>query len=64
MGDLRAAFINVLAYSPSSGIAEADYADGIWMQFRWSAIMHGVTHWMPLPTPPDNRPPERQEATK
>lgn len=49
---------NVLAYSPSSGIAEADYADGIWMQYRWSAIMHGVTHWMPLPAPP-----ERQEDT-
>lgn len=47
---------NVLAYSPSSGIAEADYADGIWMQYRWSAIMHGVTHWMPFPAPP-----ERQE---
>lgn len=49
---------NVLAYSPSSGIAEADYADGIWMQYRWSAIMHGVTHWMPLPAPPNCRPPE------
>ena len=43
---------NVLAYSPKSGVAEADYADGVWMQYRWSAVMDGVTHWMPLPTPP------------
>lgn len=47
---------NVLAYSPRSGIAEADYADGVWMQYRWSAVMDDVTHWMPLPEPP-----ERQE---
>ena len=43
---------NVLAYSPKSGIAEADYADGFWMQYRWSSVMDGVTHWMPLPQPP------------
>lgn len=43
---------NVLAYSPKSGIAEADYADGVWMQYRWSAVMDGVTYWMPLPAPP------------
>lgn len=43
---------NVLAYSPKSGVAEADYADGVWMQYRWSAVMDGVTHWMPLPAPP------------
>lgn len=49
---------NVLAYSPKSGIAEADYADGVLMQYRWSAVMDGVTHWMPLPAPP-----ERQENT-
>ena len=44
---------NVLAYSPESGIAEADYGDGVWMQYRWSAVMRGVTHWMLLPAPPD-----------
>lgn len=43
---------NVLAYSPKSGIAEADYADGFWMQYRWSSVMDSVTHWMPLPQPP------------
>ena len=43
---------NVLAYSPKSGIAEADYADGFWMQYRWSSVMDGVTHWMPLPKLP------------
>ena len=47
---------NVLAYSPKSGIAEADYADGVWMQYRWSAVMDDVTHWRLLPAPP-----ERQE---
>ena len=46
---------NVLAYSPKSGIAEADYADGVWMQYRWSAVMDGVTHWMPLPAPPERQ---------
>lgn len=44
---------NVLAYSLESGIAEADYGDGVWMQYRWSAVMQGVTHWMPLPVPPE-----------
>lgn len=43
---------NVLAYSPKSGMAEADYADGFWMQYRWSSVMDGVTHWMPLPKLP------------
>lgn len=43
---------NVLAYSPKSGIAEADYADGVWMRYRWSSVMDGVTHWMPLPKLP------------
>ena len=47
---------NVLAYSLSGGVAEADYADGVWMQYRWSAVMDDVTHWRPLPAPP-----ERQE---
>ena len=54
---------NVLAYSPESGIAEADYGDGVWMQYRWSAVMQGVTHWMPLPVPPDSRPSEEEEDT-
>lgn len=52
---------NVLAYSPESGVAEADYGDGFWMQYRWSAVMRGVTHWMPLPEAPDSRPPEGEE---
>ena len=43
---------NVLAYSPKSGIAEADYTDGFWMQYKWSSVMDGVTHWMPLPKLP------------
>lgn len=54
---------NVLAYSTRSGIAEADYADGVWMQYRWSAVMESVTHWMPLPEPPDCYPPEGEDDT-
>ena len=44
----------------------ADYYDGA---FTWHEgnteydISDIVTHWMPLPAPPDRRPPERQEDT-
>ena len=54
---------NVLAYSPESGIAEADYGDGVWMQYRWSAVMQGVTHWMPLPEPPNRHHHQEGEGT-
>lgn len=29
----------------------------------WHETAYPVTHWMPLPAPPDRRPPERQEDT-
>ena len=54
---------NVLAYSLESGIAEADYGDGVWMQYRWSAVMRGVTHWMPLPAPPERHHCQEGEDT-
>ena len=31
------------------------YLDSEWVKADW------ITHWMPLPAPPDRRPPERQE---
>ena len=30
---------------------------------EFGEIKNVVTHWMPLPAPPDRRPPERQEDT-
>ena len=36
---------NVLAYSPKSGIAEADYANGVWMQYRSLSFTTMGTAW-------------------
>ena len=33
-----------------------------WLWSRW--LNNHVTHWMPLPAPPDRRPQERQEDTQ
>ena len=33
------------------------YLDSEWVKADW------ITHWMPLPAPPDRRTPERQEDT-
>ena len=42
---------------------ERDYCGKVyparWLWSRW--LNNHVTHWMPLPAPPDRRPPERQE---
>ena len=44
---------------------ERDYCGKVyparWLWSRW--LNNHVTHWMPLPAPPDRRPPERQEDT-
>lgn len=44
---------------------ERDYCGKVyparWLWSRW--LNNYVTHWMPLPAPPDSRPPERQEDT-
>ena len=44
----------------------ADYCDGTFTWYEGNAecdISDIVTHWMPLPAPPDRRPSERQEDT-
>ena len=44
----------VLLYSKKSGVAEGAWleAKGHFEQWRWSAIMTNVSHWMELPEPP------------
>lgn len=47
----------VLVYTTDYSIeVDALDSDGEWMS-------HEVTHWMPLPAPPDRRPPEGEEDT-
>ena len=46
----------VLVYTTDYSIeVDARGSDGEWMSYE-------VTHWMPLPVPPDRRPPEGEEA--
>lgn len=46
----------VLVYTTDYSIeVDARGSDGEWMS-------HEVTHWMPLPAPPDRRPPEGEDA--
>ena len=46
----------VLVYTTDYSIeVDARGSDGEWMS-------HAVTHWMPLPSPPDRRPPEGEEG--
>ena len=48
----------VLVYTADCSIeVDAIGSDGEWMSFE-------VTHWMPLPEPPDRRPPEGGEINK
>ena len=45
----------VLVYTTDYSIeVDARGSDGEWMSYE-------VTHWMPLPSPPDRRPPEGEE---
>ncbi len=39
---------------------EREYSGKVYpARWRWSKLMNNyVTHWMPLPVPPDHRPPE------
>ena len=47
----------VLVYTTDYSIeVDARGSDGEWMSYE-------VTHWMPLPVPPDRRPPEGEEET-
>lgn len=57
----------VLMYSAKWNIAEAG---SYWNKHFWvyseigdGYIAENITHWMPLPAPPNRRPPERQEDT-
>lgn len=44
----------VLIYSNAGRVAEGQYTvTQNWVQFRWSAAKVNVTHWMPLPKPPE-----------
>ena len=44
---------SVLIYSKEGKRAEGTYmGGGRWMQYRWSCYVT-VTHWMPLPEPPE-----------
>jgi hypothetical protein len=49
----------VLLYSPESGVGE-----GAWIgkkkhfeQWRWNAVVKGVTYWAPLPSGPEKKDP-------
>lgn len=46
---------SVLIYSPCGGVAEGTYSEHYkrWVQYRWSVFEPEVTHWMPLPEPPE-----------
>ena len=46
-------------------VVYADYYDGSWTWYEGSQEydLEGiVTHWMPIPAPPDRRPPEGEES--
>ena len=55
----------VLMWSAKWKIAEAgSYYNGrfwVYSEIGDAYIADDITHWMPLPAPPDRRPPERQE---
>lgn len=58
---------NVIATN-GSDVGEAWYASlsRSWYRYNgleWNRICREVTHWMPLPEPPDSRQPEGEEDT-
>lgn len=59
---------NVIATN-GSDVGEAWYASlsRSWYRYNgleWNRICREVTRWMPLPEPPDSRPPEEEEETR
>ena len=42
------------------GFSKEYYQDGAYLDSEW-AKADWITHWMPLPAPPDRRPPEGEE---
>ena len=57
----------VLMWSAKWNIAEAgSYYNGrfwVYSEIGDAYIADDITHWMPLPAPPDRRPPEGEEDT-
>lgn len=45
-----------------NGRIDIDWVDSSG-DFKFGSLFDGVTHWMPLPAPPDRRPPEGEEDT-
>ena len=45
-----------------NGKIDIDWVDSSG-DFKFGSLFDGVTHWMPLPAPPDRRPPEGEEDT-
>lgn len=43
-----------------NGRIDIDWVDSSG-DFKFGSLFDGVTHWMPLPAPPDRRPPEGEE---
>ena len=46
---------SVLIYTNKGGVSEGQYYPSIksWERFRWSVENADVTHWKPLPAPPE-----------
>lgn len=44
----------VLLYSESGGVAEGALSMGFFRQWRWNCKLDDVTHWIPLPSPPES----------
>jgi hypothetical protein len=47
----------VLLYSKAGGVSEGAYI-GLkkhFEQWRWDCVLQNVTHWMPLPEPPEEK---------
>lgn len=54
--------VTVLVCSKAGRVSSASRVWWLDRGWRWSKMMNNyVTHWMPLPTPPDCRPPEGEE---
>ena len=60
--------MQVLMWSAKWGIAEAGsyYNSRFWVynELGDGYVVDRITHWIPLPAPPDRRPPEGEEDTK
>ena len=55
---------DVIALLPCGDCAVVWWTGSVW-RVRWDATQldREPTHWMPLPAPPDRRPPEGEEDT-